>query len=92
MSDTTRHESSAESRLHCCDCDAVKYGYDHCCTVPHGDRLVVRGILTDLITELLSGDWETYTAGGGPIRMKADGWQKIAAERAEQRLREVSGE
>lgn len=53
----------------------------------------LRQVLTDLIAELRS-EWETFTAGDGnrSIRMKDDGWVKAAADRAEARLKEVTGD
>lgn len=77
---------------HCCDCDAVKYGYIHCCA----DHDPSRAILTDLIAELRAehareevvicdGCPDTYDAGESCPRLRA-------ADRAEQRLWEVQGE
>lgn len=50
-------------------------------------------ILQDLIAELQS-EWMVYddTDGHKSICKKDDGWVKAAADRAEQRLREVQGE
>ena len=53
-----------------------------------------RAILTDLIAELRDGGcWERFIAGDGYTSIgHNDGWAKDIADRAEARLREVTGD
>ena len=68
---------------HCCDCDAVKYGYIHCCA----DHDPSRAILLDLIAELRRWpDMKCATDDGYGATLHG------MADRAEVRMLEVSGD
>ena len=58
---------------------------------PHVPPDSERAILLDLITELQSGDWETYddTDGHKSIRRRGDGWGEAGAHADDRRVSDI---